>query len=61
MKYLLMAIEQYINALRFNSKHVYQALPRLLSLWFDFSSYGPAEGKESQTSRGKKMGEILGT
>lgn len=51
MKYLLMAMEQYINALKFNSKHVYQALPRLLSLWFDFTSYQAAEVKGTQPCR----------
>lgn len=42
-RYLLLAMEQYINALKFNSKHVYQALPRLLSLWFDFTSFQAGE------------------
>jgi len=46
MKYLLLAMEHYINALKYNSKHVYQALPRLLSLWFDFTSYQAVEVKE---------------
>jgi hypothetical protein len=33
-----MAIEHHTKALSLDSKHVYQALPRLLSLWFDFTS-----------------------
>jgi hypothetical protein len=36
--YLSLAMQQYIEALKLDSKHVYQALPRLLSLWFDLSS-----------------------
>jgi serine/threonine-protein kinase ATR len=37
-KYVLMAMNHYATALKLDSKHVYQALPRLLSLWFDFTS-----------------------
>ena len=37
-KYILLAIQHYAAALRRDMKHVYQALPRLLSLWFDFVS-----------------------
>jgi hypothetical protein len=37
-KYILTAMEHYAKALKLDSKHVYQALPRLLSLWFDFTS-----------------------
>ncbi len=37
-KYILLAIEHYATSLRRDMKHVYQALPRLLSLWFDFVS-----------------------
>ena len=36
--YILLAIEHYALALKFDMKHVYQTLPRLLSLWFDFVS-----------------------
>lgn len=35
--YLVLAIEQYIEALKLDNRHVYQALPRLLSLWFEFT------------------------
>ncbi len=60
MKYLLMAMDQYVNALKLSSKHVYQALPRLLSLWFDFTSYKPVEEKDTATSRGRNIGEVFG-
>lgn len=36
--YILLAIEHYTIALRLSPNHVYQALPRLLSLWFDFTA-----------------------
>lgn len=63
MKYLLMAMEQYISALRYSSKHVYQALPRLLSLWFDFTSYEASpEVKAMQSSRIQTtIGDAIGT
>jgi len=38
--YLLRSIKHYAEALSLDTKHVYQALPRLLSLWFDFTSIG---------------------
>ena len=37
-KYVLMVMQHYVHALRLDSRHVYQALPRLLSLWFGFTS-----------------------
>ena len=40
-KYLLQAMEEYGRALQLGTKHVYQALPRLLSLWFEFTSIDP--------------------
>lgn len=52
-KYLLLAMEQYINALKFNSKHVYQALPRLLSLWFDFTSFQEGELNTTHARNGR--------
>ena len=37
-RYILLAIEHYATTLKLDMKHVYHALPRLLSLWFDFVS-----------------------
>lgn len=34
--YIALAMEHYDKALRLSSKHVYQTLPRLLSLYFEF-------------------------
>jgi hypothetical protein len=43
--YVILAIKHYAEALALDIKHVYQALPRLLSLWFDLtSSSGIMEG-----------------
>lgn len=42
-EYILSAMKHYAIALRLDSKHVYQALPRLLSLWFDFVSIDPSQ------------------
>ena len=42
-EYILSAMKHYAIALRLDSKHVYQALPRLLSLWFDFASIDPSK------------------
>lgn len=36
-KFLCMAITHFVEALKLDLKHVFQALPRLLSLWFEFS------------------------
>jgi hypothetical protein len=37
-QYVLLAIENYAECLYLDLKHVYQALPKLLSLWFDIVS-----------------------
>ena len=42
-RYILLAIKHYVEALVIDIRHVYQALPRLLSLWFEFTSIGNAE------------------
>lgn len=38
IRYIVLAVRHYAEALVLDVKHVYQALPRLLSLWFDFTS-----------------------
>jgi hypothetical protein len=38
IRYVVLAVKHYAEALVLDVKHVYQALPRLLSLWFDFTS-----------------------
>jgi hypothetical protein len=37
-KYLLLAISNYVDALKLDLKHVFQCMPRLLHLWFEFSA-----------------------
>ena len=36
--YLLSAMDEYGKALKTGQKHLYQAMPRLLTIWFDFNS-----------------------
>ena len=36
-KYILEALKEYAEALRLGLKHVFQALPRFLTLWFEFT------------------------
>lgn len=38
MRYVVLAVKHYAEAVVLDIKHVYQALPRLLSLWFDFTA-----------------------
>ncbi len=55
-KFTLLAIQHYTDCLVLDTKHVYQALPRLLSLWFDFvSSRSP--GDSSYNLKKEKLGE----
>ena len=37
-KYILETIKEYGKASQLGQKHVFQALPRLLTLWFDFTA-----------------------
>lgn len=37
-KYLQQAVKHFVKALVLDLKHLFQALPRLLSLWFEFSA-----------------------
>ena len=37
-KYILETIKEYMEALTLGQKHVFQALPRMLTLWFDFNA-----------------------
>jgi len=37
-KYIFAAMKEYIEALKIGQKHVFQALPRMLTLWFDFTA-----------------------
>lgn len=39
-RYAIDALRHYSVTLTLGSKHVYQALPRLLSLWFSFTAIG---------------------
>lgn len=56
--YVLEAISQYGEALSKSQKHVFEGLPRLLTLWFDFNSI---ESNEVIASNQDKANEIMVT
>jgi len=45
-KYLLQAMNEYGEAVRLSQKHVFEALPKILTLWFEFTAI---EGKEKES------------
>ena len=53
-RYLLLAMKEYGEALKLGQKHIFQALPRLLSLWFDFTSLDPNFDKDAAASEESK-------
>uniref|UniRef100_A0A7S4J226 non-specific serine/threonine protein kinase n=1 Tax=Odontella aurita TaxID=265563 RepID=A0A7S4J226_9STRA len=55
-KYLVLSVAEYGKALQLGQKHVFRALPRLLTLWFDFTTIPPdPTSKESSTGvKGKQ-------
>jgi serine/threonine-protein kinase ATR len=58
--YLKLAIEQYIEALKLGEKHVYLALPRLLSLWFEFTAIPFDDTKDADYKTNRKSSESKG-
>lgn len=42
-KYIHLAINQFGEALCLGQKHIFQALPRLLTLWFEFTAIQPPD------------------
>ena len=44
----ILAMSTFASALKMDTKHVYQALPRLLSLWFDLVSAGQHDTKSRE-------------
>jgi hypothetical protein len=58
--YVLLAIKHYAEALALDVKHVYQALPRLLSLWFDLTSSNSIMEGNLAFDQISKDGEIKG-
>jgi len=53
-EHLLGSVQHYGMALQLGQKHVYQALPRLLAMWLEFTSL---EGR-STTDDGEKNSRI---
>jgi len=54
-RYILLAMRHFVESLALDTKNVFQTLPRLLSLWFDFTSIDAELGnKHSNNIRGKE-------
>ena len=57
-RYIFSAVKYYGKALTYGDKHFYQALPRMLTMWFEFTAipvdYLPEETQSSRGSRGRK-------
>jgi serine/threonine-protein kinase ATR len=49
--YLAYAMEQYLEALKLSDDHVYQALPRVLSLWLEFTSIERHDWKKGKAKQ----------
>lgn len=56
-KYLVLSVKHYTEALSLDLKHLYQALPRLLSLWFQFTSITGELLQDAQSTFSQAMVE----
>ena len=54
-KYLNLAVKHYVEALSLDLKHLYQALPRFLSLWFEFTKLCGIVASEDAASQDAAM------
>lgn len=60
-RYMILAIEHYAETLTLDiKKHVYQALPRLLSLWFDLTSIKQLVEERLHYDKGSKIADLNG-
>eukprot|EP00977_Amphora_coffeiformis_P015047 scaffold4341_cov161-Amphora_coffeaeformis.AAC.1 len=60
-KYLLQAVKHFVKALVLDLKHLFQALPRLLSLWFEFSALsmdGASGGRLPDQTQGSQTLQV---
>ena len=59
-QYILQAIKNYGEALQLDNKHVFQALPRLLTLWFDLTAIGnDGQASTSELSESQDQANTL--
>ncbi len=58
-KYILLIMKQYAEALSASQKHVFQALPRYLSLWFEFTGIETETDSEMQDEANKIVVEYI--
>ena len=52
-EHLLGSVQHYGRALQLGQKHVYQALPRLLAMWLEFTALEDVDG--SSKGNGKNF------
>lgn len=58
MHYLVNILEEYGESLKCGHKHIFQSLPRLLTLWFEnSSSFRGSQGQDSETQ--KEMHKVI--
>ena len=57
--YIIMAMEHYSASLRQSLKHVYHALPRLLSLWFELAAIQVPAGEKADTTEKSNKRQIV--
>ena len=52
---MLGAVEHYGMALQLGQKHVYQALPRLLAMWLEFTSLEEDDASPDKKGKSSKF------
>ncbi|KAL7541357.1 hypothetical protein ACHAXR_011755 [Thalassiosira sp. AJA248-18] len=59
-EYLLASVQHYGMALQLGQKHVYQALPRMLAMWLEFTSFEEDEVRtDNQNARLRANQELM--
>ena len=58
-EYLIGSIQHYAMALQLGQKHVYQALPRMLAMWLEFTDEDVANDNEGSGDKNGKCLESL--
>ncbi|GMH47727.1 hypothetical protein TrVE_jg8933 [Triparma verrucosa] len=58
--YLLQAVEQYFCSLHLGDKHMYQAMPRLLTLWFEFCEIDVEMAEKDKPMGSKRANKAAG-
>jgi len=63
VEHLIQAIDHYGAALNLGVKHLFQSLPRLLTMWLEFTSLGDKDAKSAGNDGENRHGDLtnLGT